>query len=77
MSSLPVPDSLANALLRQICVSCDVAVTTARKSNPEVGCEVWTLTAVRGKKKWVTADDNQYRAAVTLAEMVGFEVEDG
>ena len=45
--------------------SCDVRVTSQAKFEPKLGREA------------PPSHDDRYKAAVALAEMVGFEVEDG
>jgi hypothetical protein len=67
----------SQALLRQICVSCNVRVRATHHLDPEPGCKVWTMIATRGKETWTTFHEDRYKAACALAEMVGFEVEDG
>ena len=70
-------DRLTQTLLRPIAVSCDVIITEARKYESKAECEIWTRTAIRGKQIWKTVHEDRYKAAVALAEMVGFELENG
>jgi hypothetical protein len=74
MSCPPCPTASPKPCCTQIAVSCDVSITEARKYESKAECEIWTLTAIRGKQIWKTVHEDRCKAACALAEMVGFEV---
>jgi hypothetical protein len=70
--------SASHALLRQLQASFKVHLGEVRYFDAEAGCEVWMLTAIdNAGERWTARHENYDRAAVALAGLMGFEVEDG
>ena len=49
-----------------------------RYHDTKAGREMWKLTAVsKTGERWTARHDDHYKAACGLAELMGFELEDG
>ncbi|MBS0198081.1 MAG: hypothetical protein JSR77_15110 [Planctomycetes bacterium] len=68
---------VAATILRTVRDACRVAITVYRAQDDE-GCEIVRIVAV-GEccRRWIVQHEDEYQAAVLLAETIGFQLEDG
>ena len=68
----------AIAVLCQLAASYGVTIGQSRCPNPEGGADLVVLTALSPTgEQWTATCEGFYEAACELAEMMGFELEDG
>jgi hypothetical protein len=71
-----MPSTLPDTILRTIQVACGVAIAVETRLD-EDGTEVCRITAYgTDGQRWTAEHHDRYRAAVLLAEMLGFELEE-
>jgi hypothetical protein len=70
--------SAASALLRQLQASFHVHLGEVQYFDYEAGARLWLLSAADNSGvRWVAKHEDYYKAACMLAELMGFELEDG
>jgi hypothetical protein len=72
-----MPSTLPDTILRTIQAACRVTISVETGTAPDGG-EFCRITAYgAGGQRWTAEHHDRYRAAVLLAEMMGFELEEG
>ena len=71
-----MPPTLPDTILRTVQAACRVGIVVEEGKSAN-GTEVCRITA-RGEdgQRWTAEHHDRYRAAVLLAEMMGFELEE-
>lgn len=80
MGMLPIVSATAaTALLRQLQSSYGVSLGETRYFDVEAGEQLWLLnaTSADGRETWTVRGDDYYLAACGLAELMGFQIDDG
>lgn len=73
-----VTGPVAAALLRQLQATFKVRVAEEPYHDTKTGLEMWMLTATsESGEVWTARHEDRYKAACGLAELMGFELEDG
>jgi hypothetical protein len=73
-----VSSAAATALLDQLRASFKVHIGAGLYHDHEAGCRLWMLTAIAPDgERWTAKAEDHYGAACRLAELMGFELDDG